>query len=339
MGAAGRAASPAYGSDGMMSGPGEGIPDSILEQAADWLFRLHAEPDDPETRNGLDAWIAADPRHARAWAVAGRAWAGTGAIGPVLTAEPAAPLVVPLRPRVARSRRWRVAGMALAAGIAALALMPFVQIRLTADHWTGAAELREVTLADGSRVVLAGDSAMDSRLDGDRRTVSLLEGEAFFRVAHDRARPFVVRVPGATITVTGTAFDVDVTGNTVAVAVAEGSVSVAHAAGEESLTPGGSLLIDRGTGTVHRRAIDPADVAAWRGGRLVVADRPLESVIDTIRRNHSGAILVTGGGLDDRRVTGVYDLTDPARALRALVGPYGGTVRAVTPWLLVVSTS
>ena len=250
-----------------MSGPGDGIPDTILEQAADWLFRLHAEPGDPETRSGLDAWIAADPRHARAWAVAGLAWAGTGAIGPVVTAASTAVAVVPLRPRAARRRRWRVAGMALAAGIAALALLPSLQIRLAADHWTGAAELREIALSDGSRVVLAGDSAIDSRLDGARRTVSLLEGEAFFQVAHDRARPFVVSVPGATITVTGTAFDVDVTGRSVAVAVAEGSVSVAHAAGEERLTPGGSVTIDRGTGDVRRRAIDPADVAAWRGGR------------------------------------------------------------------------
>ena len=49
-----------------------GMSDQILEQAADWLFRLHDAPNDPGLRRALDAWIAADPRHAEAWRAAER---------------------------------------------------------------------------------------------------------------------------------------------------------------------------------------------------------------------------------------------------------------------------
>lgn len=314
--------------------------DQILEQAADWLFRLNDAPDDPDLRRALDAWIAADPRHAIAWRAAKRTWAGSGLVAPVFVAEqPAAPRAATIR--FPKHRRPRLAGLAMAAGLAGLALLSALPMgpfgRLKADHRAGTAQTLPVDLTDGSRITLDAAAAVAIRFDGDARAVDLLEGEAFFAVTPDPTRPFVVRNGDLTVTVTGTAFNVALTTAAVTVSVAEGGVAVAYRGREERLSPGQSLLIDRPSGDVRRRAVDPADVAAWRGKRLVAGDQPFASVVESISRHYAGFILTTGDALDSKRVTGVYDLSDPERALRALVGPYGGAVRRITPYLLVVS--
>lgn len=317
-----------------------GISDHILEQASDWLFRLRDCPSDARLRRELDAWIAADPSHERAWRIAHRAWAATGAVTPAFVAplQSAAAKIVPI-PLTRKPRRVRRAAMAMAAGLAALTLLPAVELRLRADHLTGTGETQAVTLADGSQITLDADSAINSTMTADRRTVSLLRGEAFFQVTADKSRPFVVHGPDVTITVTGTAFDVLFTEKTSSVAVAGGSVTVAHAGAEAQLTPGQRLVIDRASGASQIRAVDPADVGAWREGRMVVGDMPLSSAVESIRRHYFGFVVLNDAALADARVTGVYDLSDPERALRALVGPYGGTVRRMTPYLLVVSPS
>jgi transmembrane sensor len=171
--------------------------------------------------------------------------------------------------------------------------------------------------------------------------VTLLRGEAFFQVARDPARPFTVQAETLIVTVTGTAFDVGFTDRSYAVTVASGAVRVEHAGAagtrEVALSPGQRLVIDRRTDDAIQTAVAAKDIAPWRTGRLVVEDAALPDVVDAIRRYHRGAVLVMSRSLRKRRVTGVYDLSDPARALRALVGPYGGVIREVPPYLITMS--
>ncbi|MCH2396215.1 hypothetical protein [Oceanibaculum sp.] len=58
---------------------------------------------------------------------------------------------------------------------------------------------------------------------------------------------------------------------------------------------------------------------------------------DRLRRYHRGLILLNDSDLAARKVTGVYDLTDPASALAAILRPHGGTVTQITPYLLILS--
>jgi len=311
-----------------MSPPDRSIPDSLFEQASDWLFRMQDAAGDPRARAALRAWLAVDPRHQVAWRLACQTWKATEALAPSAAAS---------APR--RSGRMRFAALALAACLAAVALFPALQIRLRADLVTIAGQSGQMQLADGSRVVLGGDSAIRHDFSARDRSVSLLRGQAYFEVTPDRTRPFVVRGDGVTVTVTGTAFGVDLGKETTTVAVAQGSVLVGVHGEDFRLVPGQSLAIDPVSGEVRRRPIDPADVAAWRRCRLVAGDQTVSSVIDSIRRHYSGFIVLTDSALGGHRVTGLYDLADPERALRAVISPYGGVVRQVTPYLLVVSAS
>jgi transmembrane sensor len=304
--------------------------------------RLHDAPGDVSLRAGFADWLAQSEVHARAWAQTRQAWTHLGQVLPEFAHEWPRRIAF-ARPLARRGSRRRA--LAAAAGLAACLLLALglspIRVALLADHATAVAETRQIALADGSTVHLGASSAIDVRFSDGRRRVTLLRGEAFFEVTPDHARPFSVRAADLDVTVTGTAFDVGFTENSFAVAVARGAVRVSRAGlgatGSVDLAPGQGLIIDRKSGTHTDTTPAPRTIAAWRGGQLIVENMPLTEVVAQLGRYHPGLILVADDALRDKRVTGGYDLHDPQSALRLLVAPYGGTVRAYTPWMLVLS--
>jgi transmembrane sensor len=79
------------------------------------------------------------------------------------------------------------------------------------------------------------------------------------------------------------------------------------------------------------------EVASWTRKRLVVKNRPVADIVDALRPYFDGMILVRGAGLAEARLTGVYDLTQPVEALRAVARAQGATVREITPWVVILS--
>ncbi|MEQ9557168.1 MAG: FecR domain-containing protein [Rhodospirillales bacterium] len=312
-------------------------PDPHLEQAMDWLLRVTEAPDDRALRAALDQWLAADPAHRRAFDRAGRAWQVLGDAAP-------APAIHPSRhPAEHPAPRRRVAAMACLALAACLALvlMPDLLVRAQADFTTATAEAREITLEDGSRIDLGPESAVAVRYAEDRRDVTLLAGEAFFRVTPDADRPFTVENGGVAARVLGTAFNVRALPDAVDVQVAEGRVRVTYADKDPSfradLSPGQGVHVARRTGLASQTKRQPADIALWRDGKLFVADATVAEVAAVIDRYQPGWIAIPDGALAAARVNGLYDLTDPDRALTALVRPAGGRMTRVSPWLRVLT--
>jgi len=312
--------------------------DDATEAAAQWLIALEENPDDADLRARFEAWRAASPANASAWANTADVYELIGA--PAYAAhreQREAAKVVPLPRR--RRTSWALAGAALAACMAWL-FVPGLLVELRADHVTATAELREITLDDGSIVQLAPGSAIEVRYGRDRE-VALLKGEALFTVTPDQARPFRVTAGGVETTVLGTVFDVRRFAEDVAVSVTEGMVNVALVNGvppvSERLRPGDTVRVgaDR---TVARDVVSPSEVAAWRRGQIVARSLAVSDVVEELRRSFAGAIVLVDGSLGAKRVTGVYNLNEPEAALRAAAGVHGGTVRRVSPWLLVVST-
>lgn len=335
------------------------IPEAVMEQATDWIFRLEAAPGDTTVKAGLEAWRAENDLHERAWAVVQKTWRVSGHARPAFAHEwpdmanrltaargvrpKTAPRAAFCRGRASQVRRPRraLAAAALVACLALLVSLPAIQLNLAADYTTATGKTREVTLEDGSTVHLAAASAIAATYSTAKRNVTLLRGEAFFRVVADRHRTFTVTADDLTVAVTGTAFDVGFTDRTFSVAVANGAVRVTRSgegdAGPFELGPGQGLTIDRTSGVALATTPATGSVAAWRAGRLVVENQPMAEAVEAIRRYHRGLIVISDSGLKESRVTGVYDLNDPIRALRALAASYGGVVREITPFLIVVS--
>lgn len=312
-----------------------------MEEAMDWLLRLKDKPQCRETATGLQAWLDNSPGNRAAWTDALRTWELLGEVKPrylhLWSDRPTERAAVPPSPR--RGRWIAGAVFALAATLVAVLAGPALLLRLQADVMTATGETRIVTLADGSQVNLSGDSAIDVDLTASGRQVRLLAGEAFFDVAHDATRPFTVEAGGAKVVVLGTAFDVALDSSSTTIQLARGVVEISGPANSNvtEMAPGDMVMVDRESGELAHSTVPVGEIGAWRNGLIFVNDVTVESVVARLQRYHPAWITVPDGGLGRQRVTGLYDLRDPERALRALVRPLGGKVRAVSDYVRILS--
>lgn len=327
------------------------------QTAADWLVVLLDAPDDAGLAAAFARWHAADPRHADDWAALARtyqvmgmampvheaAWRDAGGTGPRPLPSVHTPLNRPSadHPSANRPRRRAAAlvAMAMAAGVA-VAILPAQIARWTADHATGHAETTQVTLSDGSRIRLAPDSAIRVDLTGTERRVTLIAGRAFFEVTPDPARPFQVAAGDVSATVLGTAFEVRRGDDEARIAVREGRVRVARHGGTspaDAVLQAGdwAILGDTGDPRLGHRAA--RDIAVWTEGQVIARDRPVAEVVDELRPYLAGLVLVRGDDLARQPLTGVYNLTDPLAALRAIASTQHAHIRQITPWIVVMS--
>lgn len=304
--------------------------DYLLDEAADWLLRIEAAPDDPAVRAGLRAWVDADPTHADAFHRIERMWHIAGGL---------AARGIHTRKRPVYRRPGFVGAVTALAACLVLALFPTFNLHLRADHMTSTGEVRAVTLADGSIVTLGAGSAIAVNYEQDNRRVELLRGQAFFDVFSMPSRPFSVDAAGVRATVTGTKFAVRSGVDDVEVALAEGGVNVQRIDNQEAslrLAPGDRAVVAHDGAPVTAASVSVDEIAAWRAGRLIVRDETLAEVIDTLDRYYPGMIVITDAALARKRITGNFDLMHPAEALDAAVRAQKGAVTRVTPYLSVV---
>jgi transmembrane sensor len=324
--------------------------DQIWARALDFLLGVHESPDDPEIKAKLEAWLEESEDHAKAYRRAEHIWNLAGAlrssdlsIAAVRSARET--VVQPVeQPQPPRRRPWR-RGAAIAALFAACILgfqAQRLRLFLLADYVTGTGQRHEVQLSDGSKAVLNADSAVKVGYGTSVREVTILAGEAFFNVLPEKKRPFLVRAEALTVTSIGTAFDVELTPDAIRIAIQDGTIRVQYDGPRHidiHLTGGDRLTIRLSSGAMTWDKIAAAQVASWRTGRLVADGATVAEVVEEIRRNYHGFILLQNKTLSTRRVSGVYDLDDPIAALRAAVAPFSGSVRKLTPYILIVSGS
>jgi transmembrane sensor len=317
-------------------------------EATDWLLLLKEEPADKDLRRRFEEWHDASPVHAASWQSTLRLSGGleqvTAAHADEWRTHPrdsARPQ--PARPRPGPRQRWfarrpvaMLAGVALAACIAAFAA-PAVLLQLKSDYTTATAELRTVTLDDGSEVTLAPRSAIAVDYAARERKVELLSGVAFFTVRKDSERPFKVQAGAVQTTVLGTRFEVNLGEEGVTVSVEEGLVALSdrqQPSLNTQLGAGQSARVGRSGVTGNTTPT----VAAWRQKLLLADDRPVGEAVADLARYYGGTILIMDSALATRRVTGVYGLADPETSLRDIARAIGADVRRISPWVLVLSS-
>ena len=325
-------------------------------EASLWMIRLQEAPHDDAVVQAFEAWRAA-PENAAAWAEHERMTKALAGVAPAHAAQwkpfldnrdaadlPADKQTLSLRssPQLSRRRMLQAGGFAAAACLVAAVAVPIMYPGLHADYRTATGQSRTLALADGSVITLAPQSAIDIAMrDGERR-IHLIAGEAFFEVAPDQTRPFKVTAKNIAVTVLGTDFDVARGEKGAYVGVAHGAVRVDRnavtAASGEYLAAGDTVHMSW-AGEVSRKTRPVALIAPWRQNKLIVEDEPLSAVVDKLRRYYSGKIVVTNAHLARQPVTGVYDLSDPMRAIAGIAHSQNAKIRRVTPWIVVISPS
>jgi len=262
---------------------------------------LDARSETPGAQEALDRHFRDHPDDRVVAADLDRLWDDIGRVpAPALRLAPARHA-----PRVSWSDRLRASLVwtlptAAALGAAALVFLPS-QVAPPApmgQQLASGDQTRKLRLADGSTVTLAARSVLEVALSPERRDLRLRSGEAFFQVAHDKARPFVVSTAHGETMAVGTAFDVRLDAAEAVVTVTEGTVRVA--APEDTQT----RLVHRGEQVRYRpdgqdglttigatARVDDGKAIDWTTGILRFEGTRLADVIDTVNR-HSGQRIV-----------------------------------------------
>lgn len=309
--------------------------DRLFEEALDLIIRLQSDPANPVARELVQRWRARGPDYEAAWAEVAEIH---GMAGQVLDG----------RRESERAKQGVSRRTVISSGVAGLAVLgagalygPDVLVGLKADYKTATAEMRNIVLPDDTRVTLGPDSAIRTDFMPSLRQVRLLSGMAFFEVANDSARPFQAIVDEMTATALGTAFDVSKDAGFLNVSVHDGMIEVvapnSPLALGETLAQGQWLALDERTHAIERGQRARGQIAAWRNGLIVSERETISSVVAKIARWQSGRIVFADPHFGSERISGVFDLRDPVTALEAVIHPYGGKVRQLSPWLTIVS--
>jgi transmembrane sensor len=291
--------------------------EEAMAQASAWLARLQRAEVGEADGLAFDAWLAESPANREAYRAVLAAWQAFEACGDEVLDELAAEARRAAR-RPGPTRRWLVGGgVAIAAGLAAVAVLPPILGPATVQTYsTAKGQHQRITLADGSVVDLNAETRLIVRFARRERHVELGDGQAIFDVAHDEARPFTIEASGRAVRVLGTQFDVRNRDGDVTVSVARGRVQVRPVASSRTgqafvLRPGQRLAIGR-TGVAQLSAVDPQEALSWRSGRLVYRGEPLAEVVADLNREFVEQIEVTDPALARTPVTGVIVLDDQA---------------------------
>lgn len=187
---------------------------------------------------------------------------------------------------------------------------------------------REFTLPDGTIFVLQQGSELAFGEDFNliERRVDL-DGQAFFKVHKDPARPFLVGNGHTELRVTGTEFNLRVSGSELEVEVSEGSVelqrpneTLAVRANECGTAKNGKPCTLMQAPHLNRHA--------WRTGKLFFEDAKLATVLEAMRTNFGWEVTVPAGC--DYPISGTFSTADPAAILRDVARLGGGSVAEIS---------
>lgn len=312
---------------------------AVSDEALRWIVKLNSGTATTADRKQFAAWRQACHEHELAAQEAEALWGDAADLH-----QDSRSGIVRVGRREGKPSRRNVLGIAVtgAAGVALWSSGAFQE--WFADYATGVGETRTFVLSDGSRLTLNARSVVNTRFSETARRLVLVQGQAFFEVAPDAARPFEVVIGDVTVAALGTAFDINrnLPNRVVAVSVAQHSVMVS--AGASGVNPSQRLKLLEGQGVVvdarghiGEAAKVSSDVAAWRSGLYVAEDRSLGEVISALQAYHPGWIVMRGDIGNRLRVNAVLNLKTPDESLLALANGLPISVRRLSPYLTVIS--
>lgn len=144
-----------------------------------------------------------------------------------------------------------------------------------------------LTLSDGTRVWLNSATSIQYPVAfGTKERRVFVQGEAYFEVAKDAKKPFIVQFMSSAVTVLGTSFNVRAypdEGHSLTT-LAEGSVCITGGDNTISMKPGEQVETDALSGDMVKRVVEVRDFTSWKDGRFVFVRRPLEEIMRTLER-------------------------------------------------------
>lgn len=324
------------------------IHEHIREEAIAWLVGFCEEEIDADGRERFERWLKASPENVRAYLQIAALWEAAAQsrharsleIDELVQRAAAETNILELRPTTPHDAGARPAasvrasarrGSLVAASLAAAAVLAVIGVWWRQNrpiaYATAVGEERTLTLPDSSTVVLDARSRIQVRFTKSARTVSLVRGQAFFRVIHNASRPFVVITEDAMIRDVGTQFNVRYDGTATVVTVLEGRVAASTSLDDSLASPNGArdVLVSAGEQVKLEQhlmlrpvSVNPAVATAWVQGKLVFNDTPLSEVIEAFNRYNLRPLIVEDPQLLRLHVSGTFATTNSAQVVEFL---------------------
>lgn len=292
--------------------------------ARDWAVRVHSADMSRREFLALERWLRTDPANADAYARMNK----IGHLGLLLKEHPEQLARLTDNPQWQKDfggRKtairtsplfWTATATASLAAVGVAVYLAWLQVP-GSEYVSGRGEQRQVGLADGSRIMVNTESEVRVAFTSQERAVDLARGEAYFDVAKDAARPFIVRAGHAEIRAIGTKFSVRRLEGDVQVVVTEGQVHVTRGPKAEAklaqpvpLHPGQSARLGTIDQPVHVAAIDAARATAWTTGNVEFEEATLAEVVRDVNRYTAKPFVVQDPELNEIRFTGRFHVGD-----------------------------
>ena len=307
--------------------------DEIEATAAEWFAKRESGRWSAADQSQLEAWLDSSTAHRIAFVRIVTAWERSGRLQALGAGVPAGTIpsrdtwsfaadsssasskTVPKRGEKTRSVRLRAVAALVLVGAAVATVWYFVPNR-GQYYSTPIGGLSTVPLSDGSKITLNTDSQIHVELGPTLRRVKLDQGEAYFDVSKDAARPFVVDVADKRISAVGTQFYVRRDNDDIRVLVTEGRVRIERrgdaseaggaqlAAGSEARTSKAAVLI------AQPAAAQVEQLLSWRSGYILFRDTALADAVADFNRYSVRKIVIQDPAIAGIRIGGNFRCDD-----------------------------
>ena len=212
--------------------------------------------------------------------------------------------------------RW-VVGIAASLLICSLVGLFFLKIDTSSGKkevftavTTRAGQHKVITLSDGSRIVVNNLTKVTypATFNGKKREV-YLQGEAFFDIKHDAARPFIVHAGKLNVHVLGTSFNIKAYAKeaSTTISVATGKVGVTTPKMKaQFLLPNQQLQYYNKDGVFQRMQTTPDEILSWQNGTLIFKQEALRNITAILERRYNVSIQVNYPMLLEKQITGRF---------------------------------
>lgn len=205
-------------------------------------------------------------------------------------------------------------------------------------HQTGRGQQSVTRLADGSSIALNTDTRLDVSMEGSKRLVTFVDGEALFTVARDEARPFIVDLGNARVEVLGTAFNIRRRVDVVELTVMHGLVAVTAANGHRAQVPAGKTTLIRPdiVATTDLDASMLRQRVSWQDGYIELNDETLDQAVAEFNRYRDQPILIGDPRIASLAIAGRFGVHDSDAFVSALSASFAITAERTSDGVVVL---
>jgi transmembrane sensor len=302
----------------------------IEAAAAAWFAKREAEGWTPEQQSELAAWLEQSTAHRIAFLRVCEARKRFGELDSLTMDR--APGAIPdrgtwvwsplpleaLRTVAVAPRAWfhRIGRSATAAMtlvvLAAVGLASWYVARQGSSYRTEVGQVRSIPLEDGSHVTLDTGSRIQVAVTANERRIDLIHGDAYFEVAKDPMRPFVVSVNRARVVAVGTQFYVERDDDGLIVLVTAGKIRLERPAeSPQEVAAGSQARVDASELRIsHPTDMELEAMLGWRNGYLLFRDTSLVEAVAKFNRYTHKKMLIEDPSIAGIRIGGHFRLDD-----------------------------